>query len=82
MKLSLYNSLLTGKRTVLVATIGKIGKSDYREIQIIREMGKFHFRITDGYTFLVVKNGFTQGLKSVLNIAEGYARLSIEKKGA
>jgi hypothetical protein len=78
MKLSTYNSLLTGKRTVLVATIGKTGKPDYREIQVIREMNKFHFRITDGYTFLVVKGGFTQGLKSVLNIAEGYALQSIK----
>jgi hypothetical protein len=41
-------------------------------VHIIRELGKFHFRITDGYTTLLIKLGYTQGLKTVLNIAEGY----------
>jgi hypothetical protein len=72
MKLSIYKTLLTKRRTTLVGSKGKCGSKDYREVHIIRELGKFHFRITDGYTTLLIKLGYTQGLKTVLNIAEGY----------
>jgi hypothetical protein len=72
MKLSIYKTLLTNRRTMLVGSKGKIGSKEYREVHIIREAGKFHFRITDGYNWLLVKTGYSQGLKTVLNIAEGY----------
>lgn len=73
MKLSTYNSLLTNKHTCLVASIGKCGYEGYREIQIMYKNGTFHVNITDGYFTLKTFQQST-GLKSALNIAEGYAK--------
>lgn len=52
MKLSLYNSLLTSRKTMLVAAFGKCGHAGYREVQIMRVNGKFRAIVTDGYRFL------------------------------
>lgn len=78
MKISLYNSLLTKKRTIVVGSIGKCGYPGYREVHVCRALGTFSFQITDGYKVLMVKHGFKQGLKSVLNIAEGYMVESVK----
>ncbi len=69
LKLSTYSSLLTNKRTVLVASFGKCGTSDYREA-IISWNGKvFCYHITDGYNESITKY-LGSNLKSALNIIE------------
>lgn len=76
MKLSLYNSLLTGKRTCLVdASFGKCGHAGYKEIQVMAKNGQWMYNITDGY-FTLNTGTFplTKGLKSVINILEGKAK--------
>ena len=75
MKLSTYSSLLTNKRTCLVASIGKCGYTGYKEIQVMAKNGQWVFNITDGY-FTLNTGTFpiTKGLKSVLNILEGKAK--------
>lgn len=70
LKLSTYKSLLTGKRTMLVASYGKIGTSDYREAQITWYQGAWTYEITDGYNSITV-GASTRGLKSCLNLVEG-----------
>jgi hypothetical protein len=73
MKITTYKSLLTGKKTMVVASIGKCGHAGYREVQVVCEGAHFHWRITDGYNWL--KSGFhVSSLKSALNIAEGYCK--------
>jgi hypothetical protein len=73
MKLSLYNSLLTNKRTMLVASIGRCGHAGYREIQVRCITGRFHWIITDGYNTIKIGH-HDNSLKSALNIAEGYCK--------
>lgn len=75
MKVSLYNSLLTNKKTCLVASIGKCGHEGYKEIQVMAKNGQWMYNITDGY-FTLNTGTFplTKGLKSVLNILEGKAK--------
>ena len=71
MKLSTYSSLLTNRKTVLVASYGKIGTSDYREAQIQLVNGKFTYIVTDGYNYLSIVKTLGTNLKSALNIIEG-----------
>ncbi len=68
--LSTYNSLITNKRTVLVASYGKRGTPDYREAQIRWHEGCWSYEITDGYSRITV-GASTRGLKSCLNLVEG-----------
>lgn len=70
LKLSTYSSLLTGKRTILVASYGKCGHGDYREAQIKVQGKHFMYTITDGYSILTT-GASSRGIKSVLNIVEG-----------
>jgi hypothetical protein len=80
MKLTLYKSLLTGKKTMLVASIGKCGYSNYKEIQIMFHVGVFTWLITDGYK--VLKEGVhNHSLKSALNIALGHVNQLNKKVG-
>lgn len=69
--LSTYSSLLTNKKTLLVASIGKCGHEGYREAQITFKNGAFYFIVTDGYNFLGIEKKLGQNLKSALNIIEG-----------
>ena len=76
MKLSLYKSLLTNKRTMVVLSIGKCGHEDYREVQVTYRMGHYQYHITEGYTWLTAGSlPGDKGLKSVLNILEGKAKM-------
>lgn len=70
LKISTYSSLLTNKKTVLVASYGKCGTSDYREAQISFKNGAFHYFITDGYNESIEKK-LGVNLKSALNMIEG-----------
>lgn len=70
LKLSTYNSLLTGKKTILVASIGKCGYSDYREAQIRFKNGAFFYIVTDGYSYMGIERKLGTNLKSALNIIE------------
>ena len=78
MKLSLYKSLLTNKKTILVASIGKCGYPDYREAQIRYSNGVFSYVITDGYNYLGIERSLGTNLKSALNIIEGYVLLRVK----
>lgn len=71
LKLSTYSSLLTGKRTVLVASIGKCGHEGYREAQIRWNGKAFTYIVTDGYNYLTIERTLGDNLKSALNIIEG-----------
>ena len=77
MKVSLYKSLLTGKQTMVVASIGKCGYKGYRESQVMFRHGMYHYNITDG-RFVLTSGTFpaTKGLKSILNILEGNMKVS------
>lgn len=76
MKVTLYNSLLTNKKTMVVLSIGKCGYEGYREVQVTYRMGHYQYQIVDGYTFLTCGSmDGNKGLKSVLNILEGKAKL-------
>lgn len=72
MKLSTYKSLLTNKRTMVVASQGRCGYKDYVEYQIVYKFGRWYCSRTDGYKqetvgiYLGVKS-----LKSVLNLIWG-----------
>jgi hypothetical protein len=76
MKLSTYKSLLTNKRTMIVLSIGKCGHEGYREVQVTYRMGHYQYQITEGYTWLTAGSlPGEKGLKSVLNILEGKAKM-------
>lgn len=68
--LSTYKSLLTGKRTRVVASVGKCGYKGYKEAVIYYHNGFYTITLNDGYEQL---GQFTssRGIKSVLNIIEG-----------
>ena len=72
MKLSTYNSLLTGKRTWLVASQGRCGYKGYVEYTIQLSQGQWQCYKTDGYELdLVGIYPGSKGLKSVLNLVWG-----------
>lgn len=72
MKLSTYNSLLTGKRTWLTASKGKCGHEDYIEYQILFSRGEWICYKTNGYTVDLVKTyPGSKSLKSVINLVWG-----------
>ncbi len=71
LKLSTYNSLLTARKTVLVASYGKCGHQDYREAQIRWNGSAFVYIVTDGYNWLGIERTLGPNLKSALNIIEG-----------
>lgn len=69
MKLSTYKSLLTGKRTWLVASKGKCGYAGYVEYTIQLSQGQWQCYKTDGYKLdLVGTYPGSKGLKTVLNL--------------
>ncbi|MFY8177081.1 MAG: hypothetical protein ACOVJ7_02920 [Candidatus Methylopumilus universalis] len=69
MKLSLYKSLLTGRRTMFVASQGKCGHAGYVEYQVIFSQGQWLCYKTDGYSLDLIKTyPGSKGLKSVLNL--------------
>lgn len=74
MKITTYNSLLTGKRTTVIVSLGKTGHSGYKEIQIRRIDNMWVFKFTDGYNTLQTGTSVNPNLKSVINILEGYAK--------
>jgi hypothetical protein len=76
MKVTLYKSFLTGKKTMVVLSIGKCGREGYREVQVTYRMGHYQYAITEGYTWLTAGsfNG-DKGLKSVLNLLEATAKM-------
>lgn len=72
MKLSTYNSLLTGKRTWLVASQGRCGYEGYVEYTIQLSQGQWQCYKTDGYELdLVGTYPGSKSLKSVLNLIWG-----------
>lgn len=71
MTITTYNSLLTGKRTVINASIGKCGHDGYKEAQIRWNGTNFTYIITDGYNYLSIERTLGTNLKSALNIIEG-----------
>lgn len=75
MKVTLYKTLLTDRKTMVVMSIGKCGHKGYREVQVTYRMGHYQYAITEGYTYLT-SGSFdgSKGLKSVLNILEGKAK--------
>jgi hypothetical protein len=54
MKLSTYKSLLTNKRTMLVASQGKCGHAGYVEYQVLFNQGHWQCYKTDGYKLNLV----------------------------
>lgn len=74
MEITTYRSLLTGKRTMVVVSIGKCGHEGYREAQIRFYDGAFHYIVTDGYKYLGIERKLGGNLKSALNIIEGYLK--------
>lgn len=71
LKYSTYNSLLTGKRTMFVASIGKCGYEGYRELQVVCiEGGVLVFKITDGYKYLTF--GVCPSLKHGIAILKSF----------
>lgn len=72
MRLSTYNSLLTNKRTMLVASKGQCGYKGYVEYQVLFKGGQWQCYKTDGYELdLVGIYPGSKGLKSVLNLIWG-----------
>lgn len=72
MKLSTYNSLLTNKRTMLVASKGQCGHAGYVEYQVMLSHGQWLCYKTDGYKLDLIKTyEGSKGLKSVLNLIWG-----------
>jgi len=72
MKLSTYNSLLTNKRTMLVASKGQCGHAGYVEYSILLSHGHWLCYKTDGYKLDLIKTyEGSKGLKSVLNLIWG-----------
>lgn len=71
LKLSTYSSLLTNKKTVLVASVGKCGYKGYLEAQIRYVNGAFCYQVSDGYNYLSIEKRLGSNLKSALNIIEG-----------
>ena len=74
MKYSTYNSLLTGKKTMLVVSKGKCGYANYRELKITLRANVWTWSINDSYNNLASGsyNG-DKALKSVVNLAWGRA---------
>lgn len=70
LKVTTYKSLLTGKRTMLVASYGKCGHENYREAQVTYSNGTWSYSLTDGYNCLG-DGSSSRGIKSLLNILEG-----------
>ena len=77
MKLSTYSSLLTGRKTWLVASIGKCGYKGYKEAQVFCKNGKFSYIVTDGYNYLTIEKQLGSNLKSALNIIESNLTLAL-----
>ena len=76
MKISTYKSLLTNNRTMVVLSIGKCGYEGYIEVHVTYRMGHYQYQITEGYTWLTAGSlPGDKGLKSVLNISEGKAKM-------
>lgn len=72
MKLSTYKSLITNKKTMLVASKGKCGYEDYIEYQILLSHGQWLCYKTNGYELdLVGTFSSEKGIKSVLNLIWG-----------
>lgn len=71
MNITAYNSLLTGERTTLIASIGKCGHTGYKEAQIRWNGTCFTYIVTDGYDYLSIEKSLGSNLKSALNIIEG-----------
>lgn len=72
MKLTTYRSLLTGKKTWLVASQGRCGHEGYVEYTIQLSQGQWQCYKTDGYELdLVGIYPGSKGLKSVLNLIWG-----------
>lgn len=70
MKLSIYRSLLSKKRAVFVASIGKCGYGGYREIQVRRLYGVFYFEILDG--FKTLQTGTVPSLKHATTLLKSF----------
>jgi hypothetical protein len=66
MKLSIYKSILTDKKTVLVASKGNCGYANYQELQIYYFNGRFEWYLGDGYRHQAVGRG--DSLKEILNL--------------
>ena len=52
--ISTYSSLLTGKRTILTASVGKCGHEGYKEAQVRWNGKAFTYIVTDGYKGLSI----------------------------
>jgi hypothetical protein len=70
MNYSTYNSLLTKRKTWLIASIGRCGYVEYKEVQIRCYKGLFSYIITDGYKYLTIERTGFKGLKEALNHAK------------
>jgi hypothetical protein len=69
MNVTTYKSLLTGKRTMVVASMGKCGYKGYREAKIMLVNGALTYVVTDGYTDLFeLKCPKTTTLKMLLRV--------------